>query len=109
MSGWTALADDSDAAGAAGAVDPSPFPSLPLWLSGRDGPETTSAGAESSQGAISDTPVEGLPKDLQAWTRAIRRGDEAAFTQFYELYSLRLYRYLLVLSRGNEFDAHEVL
>ena len=31
------------------------------------------------------------------------------FNQFYELYSLRLYKYLLILSRGNDADAREVL
>jgi RNA polymerase sigma factor (sigma-70 family) len=42
-------------------------------------------------------------------TSAIRRGDEAAFTRFYELYNLRLYKYLLVLAKGDELEAREVL
>jgi RNA polymerase sigma-70 factor (ECF subfamily) len=45
-------------------------------------------------------------KDL---TKAVCRGDEAAFNQFYDLYSLRLYRHLLVLAKGNETEAREVL
>ena len=47
--------------------------------------------------------------DLRDLTKAICRGDEAAFTQFYDLYSLRLYKHLLVLARGNEAEAREVL
>jgi RNA polymerase sigma-70 factor (ECF subfamily) len=47
--------------------------------------------------------------DFREWTRRIKRGDEEAFTRFYELYSLRVYRYLLVLARGNELDARDVL
>ena len=43
------------------------------------------------------------------WTRRIARGDEHAFTRFYELYHLRIYKYLLGLTRGNEHDAREVL
>ncbi len=46
---------------------------------------------------------------LREWTKAIGCGDEAAFTQFYDRYSMRLYRYLLVLARGNEREAREVL
>jgi RNA polymerase sigma-70 factor (ECF subfamily) len=48
-------------------------------------------------------------KDFRSWTHAISGGDEQAFNQFYELYSLRLYKYLLVLCRGNDLDAREVL
>jgi len=47
--------------------------------------------------------------DLKELTKRICRGDEAAFTQFYDLYSLRLYKHLLVLARGNEGEAREVL
>src|SRR5438132_64106 len=46
---------------------------------------------------------------LREWTRAIRRGDEAAFTRFYDLYSLRIYKHLLVIAKGNEAEAREVL
>ena len=48
-------------------------------------------------------------EDLASLTRAIKRGDEAAFARFYDLYSLRLYKTLLVLSQGNEEEAREVL
>ncbi len=47
--------------------------------------------------------------DLRELTEAICRGDEAAFTLFYDLYSLRLYKHLLVLAKGNEEEAREVL
>src|SRR5256885_544560 len=46
---------------------------------------------------------------LREMTAAIREGDEEAFTHFYELYSLRLYKYLLVLAKGDETEAREVL
>ena len=43
------------------------------------------------------------------FTRAIGQGDEQAFNRFYDLYSLRLYKYLLVLAHGNENEAREAL
>jgi RNA polymerase sigma-70 factor (ECF subfamily) len=46
--------------------------------------------------------------DIRAMTLAIRRGDAAAFARFYDLYSFRLYRFLLVLARGDENQAREV-
>jgi RNA polymerase sigma-70 factor (ECF subfamily) len=38
----------------------------------------------------------------------VRRGDAEAFSRFYDLYSFRLYKFLLVLARGAENDAREV-
>ena len=46
--------------------------------------------------------------DIQALTRAVRRGDAGAFSRFYDLYSFRLYKFLLVLARGDENEAREV-
>jgi len=46
---------------------------------------------------------------LRELTLAIRRGDESAFSRFHDLYSLRLYKYLLVLAKGDEAAAREVL
>ena len=51
--------------------------------------------------------ADGAP-DLRALTRAVRRGDAVAFARFYDLYSFRLYRFLLVLARGDENTAREV-
>jgi len=45
---------------------------------------------------------------LRALTAAIRRGEEAAFARFYDLYGFRLYKFVLVLVRGNETEAREV-
>jgi len=42
-------------------------------------------------------------------TSAMRSGEEAAFTEFYESYCDRLYRYLLLLTRGNETVARDLL
>jgi len=49
------------------------------------------------------------PPDLRKLTEAVKRGDEAAFTRFHELYALRLYQLLLSLAHGREADAGEVL
>ena len=45
--------------------------------------------------------------DLDTLTRAVRRGDEEAFSRLYDLYSFRLYKFLLVLARGDESQAGE--
>jgi len=45
---------------------------------------------------------------IRALSLAIRSGDAAAFARFYDLYSFRLYRFLLVLARGDENTAREV-
>jgi RNA polymerase sigma-70 factor (ECF subfamily) len=42
-------------------------------------------------------------------TEAVRAGHEDSFTQLHGLYSLRLYKYLLVLTKGDELEAREVL
>lgn len=42
-------------------------------------------------------------------TEAIRRGNEEAFMELHGLYSLRLYKYLLVLTKGDELEAREAL
>jgi RNA polymerase sigma-70 factor, ECF subfamily len=49
-----------------------------------------------------------LAPDIQALTRAVRSGDADAFSCFYDLYSFRLYKFLLVLARGDENEAREV-
>lgn len=46
--------------------------------------------------------------NIRSLTRAVRRGDAEAFARFHDLYSFRLYKYLLVLTRGEEHDAREV-
>ena len=47
--------------------------------------------------------------DISGLTRAIQRGDPAAFAQFYGVYFPRLYRYLLVSSGGWEEGVQEAL
>ena len=42
-------------------------------------------------------------------TRALARGDEVAFREFYDAYFDRLLRYLLVVTGGNEHAAREAL
>jgi len=46
--------------------------------------------------------------DFRALTRSIKRGDADAFARFYDLYSFRLYRFLLVLAHGDEHAAREI-
>ena len=53
--------------------------------------------------------VQSTAPSLRDLTTAIRRGDEAAFCGFHDLYSLRLYKYLIVLAKGDESEAREVL
>ncbi len=47
--------------------------------------------------------------DIQSLTRAIVRGDEAAFGEFYERFSGRLYGLLLFLTSGREESSREIL
>src|SRR2546421_10268749 len=42
-------------------------------------------------------------------TRALAKGDEGAFREFHGLYFDRLYRFLIVVSRGQEHEAQEAL
>jgi RNA polymerase sigma-70 factor (ECF subfamily) len=46
--------------------------------------------------------------ELRRLTAAVRRGDEAAFTELYDRHSLRLYRHILALTRGDEPAAREI-
>ena len=46
---------------------------------------------------------------MAALTRAMARGDEAAFRDFYDAYFDRLLRYLLVVTGGDETAAREAL
>jgi len=49
-----------------------------------------------------------LEPDTRALTCAVRSGDADAFSLFYDHYSFRLYKFLLVLARGDENEAREV-
>jgi RNA polymerase sigma-70 factor, ECF subfamily len=55
----------------------------------------------SSPSAVAAAP------DIQVLTRAVKRGDAEAFSRFYDLFSFRLYKYLLVLAHGDENEARE--
>jgi RNA polymerase sigma-70 factor, ECF subfamily len=45
--------------------------------------------------------------EIQSLTRAVRYGDAEAFSRLYDLYGFRIYKFLLVLARGNEEEARE--
>lgn len=46
---------------------------------------------------------------ISSLTRRLRRSEEAAFREFHDLYFARLFRYLIVVTRGDEHDAAEAL
>ena len=62
---------------------------------------------ESIVPAVEADPQTGL--DVPALTRAMAKGDEAAYAKFYDAYFERLRRYLLVVTAGNEDAAREAL
>jgi RNA polymerase sigma-70 factor (ECF subfamily) len=47
--------------------------------------------------------------DARRLAAAVARGDEAAFREFYERYHRRLFRFALVLARGDETLAHDAV
>ena len=47
--------------------------------------------------------------DARRLADAVARGDEAAFREFYERYHRRLFRFALVLARGDETLAHDAV
>ena len=64
--------------------------------------ETSGHSAQAGRGGIELI-------DIQSLTRAIVRGDEAAFGEFYERFSGRLYGLLLFLTSGREESSREIL
>src|SRR6266571_4123073 len=54
-------------------------------------------------------PAPAQANPLKELTSAIRAGDEQAFGRFYEVYHLRLYQQALLVSKGNEQEAREVV
>jgi len=51
----------------------------------------------------------GEPLDVAALTRLMKEGDEMAYRTFYDAYYPRLWRYLLVVTSGNEEASSEAL
>jgi RNA polymerase sigma factor (sigma-70 family) len=49
------------------------------------------------------------PPDVLTLTARLSRGDEAAFHEFYKIYFNRLFRYLIVVTNGQEEIAREAL
>jgi RNA polymerase sigma factor (sigma-70 family) len=64
---------------------------------------------QANVGADSAGPGSPGPLDVEALTREMVKGDEAAYRIFYEAYVHRLSRYLLVVSRGDEDAMREAL
>ena len=86
-------------------------PPLPAVQSGLDGVDADASVLQPHEGEAPQPEAAACSTgdELREWTKAICRGDEAAFTRFYDRYNLRLYRHLLVLAKGNEGEAREVL
>jgi RNA polymerase sigma-70 factor (ECF subfamily) len=57
---------------------------------------------------VENLPAPAMDSDTTRLTRAIVAGDEAAFAEFYDRYSGRLYGFLLVLTSGQEEVAREL-
>ena len=55
---------------------------------------------------LSPAPADAAARRLAS---AVARGDETAFREFYDAYRDRLFRFVLVLSRGDESPAHETV
>src|SRR5947207_893125 len=55
------------------------------------------------------TPLSSADAEARRLTAAVARGDEAAFRQLYDRYRERLFRFALVLGRGDESLAHETV
>jgi RNA polymerase sigma-70 factor (ECF subfamily) len=52
---------------------------------------------------------DGQPFQVAELTRAMTRGDEAAYLMFYQHYQPRLFRYLWVVARGCDAEAQDAL
>src|SRR5215510_10332408 len=70
-------------------------------------------GCRSESKPVMDDKIIPLPHQeadcVPSMTARMAAGDEAAFKDFYECYCDRLFRYLLVLTRGNEDLARDLL
>ncbi len=67
---------------------------------------------EPHRPSASSPPAEASPQaqpDIAALTRRLVAGDDQAYRMFYELYFDRLWRYLLVVTAGDEHVAREAL
>jgi RNA polymerase sigma factor (sigma-70 family) len=58
---------------------------------------------------IAKMATEPKPPDVLTLTARLSRGDEAAFHEFYKLYFNRLFRYLIVVTNGQEEIVREAL
>ena len=71
------------------------------------------AKARTPRPAVETDSLQSSQTDADAGARrlaaAVARGDEAAFREFYERYHHRLFRFALVLGRGDETLAHDAV
>jgi RNA polymerase sigma-70 factor (ECF subfamily) len=72
------------------------------------GPAANAVGCRPAGGLNSQASKVAAAPDILGLTRAVRRGDADAFSRFYDLYSFRLYKFVLVLAHGDENEAREV-
>ena len=67
-------------------------------------PEETAASAAPAEASKA-----GAADSIQGLTTRMKRGEEAAYREFYAQFGNRLLRYLLVVTRGNNEEAREAL
>ena len=73
-------------------------------------PDSATNPTEQTAGQSRSTARDQTPSiDIRSLTRAVVNGDEAAFGEFYERFSGRLYGLLLFLTSGQEQIAREIL
>lgn len=58
---------------------------------------------------VAEIPAKTPTPDVAFLTAGIRAGREESFREFHQLYFDRLYRFLLVIARGNEDEARDAL
>lgn len=67
-------------------------------------PKAESEPAPPGEGSEAAGPSGGY----RQWTRAVAAGDEAAFNRFFDAFSVRLFRLVLLITRGDEHLAREI-
>jgi len=63
----------------------------------------------TEEAARMQTNASGADAEARRLAAAVARGDEAAFQQLYDVYQQRLFRFTLMLARGDELLAQEVV
>jgi RNA polymerase sigma-70 factor (ECF subfamily) len=107
------LESSNQRSGAMGAAASGRLDAVAVAPVGRASPRLRGDKAATAEGDLIEDGSPGvLPHqvpDITTLTRAMARGGEAAYREFYNVYFDRLLRYLLVVTGGNEESAREAL